>query len=109
MATTPLNSTLPDSKALDAVHQCLRKRTLLPDEHYLDSGYASTELIVGSAKTYGVALITPVLLDTSRQAKDRASFAAHDFTIDWDARQAPPARPVPPETRSCKQEYPKPW
>ncbi|MFH8387571.1 transposase, partial [Kitasatospora sp. NPDC018058] len=43
---------------------------------------------VGSAKTYGVALITPVLLDTSRQAKAQEGFAAHDFAVDWDNRQA---------------------
>ncbi|MDD1064067.1 IS1182 family transposase [Streptomyces cocklensis] len=86
VATT--SSTLPDSKALDAVHHTLQQRRLLPEEHYLDSGYATAELIQGSLKTYGVALVTPVLLDTSRQAKDRNGFAAHDFTIDWHAEQA---------------------
>ncbi|MDW6057473.1 transposase [Streptomyces sp. FXJ1.4098] len=38
--------------------------------------------------TYGIALITPVLLDTSRQAKAQADFAATDFTIDWEAKKA---------------------
>ncbi|MER5917934.1 transposase, partial [Streptomyces sp. NPDC001982] len=33
-------------------------------------------------------MITPVLLDTSRQAKAQEGFAAHDFTIDWDNQQA---------------------
>ncbi|MFJ2582730.1 IS1182 family transposase [Kitasatospora aureofaciens] len=86
VATTA--STLPDSKALEAIHQVLQRRRLLPARHYLDSGYPSAELIVGSAKTYGVALITPVLLDTSRQAKAQEGFAADDFTIDWDNQQA---------------------
>ncbi|WP_198047613.1 IS1182 family transposase [Kutzneria sp. 744] len=81
-------STLPDTKALEPIHQALKHRRLLPARHYLDSGYPSAELIVGSAKTYGVALITPVLLDTSHQAKAREGFAAHDFTIDWDNRKA---------------------
>ncbi|MFE5581255.1 IS1182 family transposase [Kitasatospora sp. NPDC056531] len=86
VATTA--STLPDSKALEPIHQALQRRRLLPARHYLDSGYPSAELIVGSAKTYGVALITPVLLDTSRQAKAQEGFAADDFTIDWDNQQA---------------------
>ncbi|MFE7393700.1 IS1182 family transposase [Streptomyces sp. NPDC057582] len=86
VATTA--STLPDTKTLEPIHQALERRRLLPARHYLDSGYPSAELIVGSVKTYGVALITPVLLDTSRQAKAQEGFAAHDFTIDWDNHQA---------------------
>jgi transposase len=86
IATTA--STLPDSKALEGIHQSQQRRGLLPDEHYLDSGYPSAELITGSVARYGVALITPVLLDTSRQARAQQGFAAHDFTIDWQAQQA---------------------
>ena len=86
IATTA--STLPDSKALESIHRSQQRRGLLPDEHYLDSGYPSAELITGSLARYGVALITPVLLDTSRQAKAKEGFAAHDFTVDWAAQQA---------------------
>jgi transposase len=86
IATTA--SPLPDSKALECIHQSQQRRGLLPNEHYLDSGYPSAELITGSAARYGIALITPVLLDTSRQAKAQAGFAAADFTIDWQAQQA---------------------
>ncbi|SEC84093.1 hypothetical protein SAMN04490356_5747 [Streptomyces melanosporofaciens] len=39
-------------------------------------------------KTYGIALITPVLLDTSPQAKAQTGFAATDFTIDWETEKA---------------------
>ncbi len=86
IATT--SSTVPDSKTLPAVHHRLQQRGLLPDEHYLDSGYATAELIHGSVKTYGIALITPVLLDTSPQAKAQTGFAATDFTIDWETEKA---------------------
>ncbi|MGW1091197.1 IS1182 family transposase [Streptomyces sp. NPDC002596] len=86
VATTA--SPLPDTKALEPIHQALDRPRLLPNRHYLDSGYPSAELIVGSAKAHGVALITPVLLDTSRQAKAQEGFAAHDFIIDWDNQQA---------------------
>jgi transposase len=81
-------STLPDSKALNTIHQTLHRRHLLPARHYLDSGYPSADLIVSSAKDYGIALVTPVLLDTSPQAKAQQGFAAHDFTIDWDRKRA---------------------
>ncbi|MGW6357837.1 transposase [Streptomyces sp. NPDC055092] len=56
--------------------------------HYLDSGYPSADLIVSAAQTYGIALVSPVLLDTSRQPKAQQGFAAHDFTIDWNNKQA---------------------
>ncbi|PYC77879.1 DUF397 domain-containing protein [Streptomyces tateyamensis] len=85
VATTA--STVPDIKALEPIHQRQHRRGLLPGEHYLDSGYASADAIV-TARTRGVALITPVLLDQSRQAREKAGFDAANFTIDWKYQQA---------------------
>ncbi|MCX5233539.1 transposase [Streptomyces sp. NBC_00233] len=84
MATTP--STVPDVKALEPIHQRQHRRGVLPGEHYLDSGYASAHAIV-TARTRGIALITPVLLDQSRQARERRGFDAANFTIDWKYQQ----------------------
>jgi hypothetical protein len=85
VATT--NATVPDVKALQGIHTGLQRRALLPDEHYVDSGYASAELIVGSLPRFGVALITPVLADPSRQARTRTGFDAASFSIDWAKEQ----------------------
>ncbi|MFI6063312.1 transposase [Streptomyces sp. NPDC051286] len=85
VATTP--STVPDDKALPGIHRQLERRSLLPDEHYLDSGYPSADLVVASRKTYGIALITPVLLDQSRQARAEQGFHADAFTVDWKYQQ----------------------
>jgi hypothetical protein len=85
VATT--DATVPDVKAVEGIHARLQRRALLPDEHYVDSGYASAELIVGSLPRYGVALITPVLADTSRQARATEGFDQGAFTIDWHRRQ----------------------
>ncbi|MFC4890644.1 transposase [Streptomyces beijiangensis] len=82
------DATVHDSAMLDPIHQALQRRGLLPGEHYLDSGYASAELIVGSLKKFGVALITPMLRDLSRQARANEGFATHDFRIDWQMQQA---------------------
>ncbi|HEV8648366.1 MAG TPA: IS1182 family transposase [Actinomycetes bacterium] len=86
VATT--DATVPDAKMADKIHQSLAARDLLPAEHYLDSGYPSAELIVGARATYGIALITPVLADTSVQARGNAGFQAAAFTIDWQSRRA---------------------
>ncbi|MCX5215552.1 IS1182 family transposase [Kitasatospora sp. NBC_00240] len=84
VATTA--STVPDVKALDPIHQRQRHRGVLPGEHYLDSGYASADAIL-TARKRGVALLTPVLLDRSRQARERLGFDAANFTIDWKYQQ----------------------
>ncbi|MEE1812886.1 transposase [Streptomyces sp. BE133] len=70
------------------VHHMLAGRGLLPAEHFLDSGYASAELIVGMKKSFGATLVTPVLLNSSPQARAGAGFDRTAFTIDWEKRQA---------------------
>jgi hypothetical protein len=86
VATT--DATVPDSTMTQPIHRALRARALLPARHYLDSGYPSAELIAGSPATFGVTLITPVLLDTSAQARAGAGFDRTAFTIDFDREQA---------------------
>jgi hypothetical protein len=86
VATT--DATVPDSQMTEKIHQMLAARGLLPDEHYLDSGYTSAELLVNARKRFGIALITPVLLlDQSSQARAAAGYDRSAFTIDWDAEQ----------------------
>ncbi|WP_338674350.1 transposase [Streptomyces sp. SCSIO 30461] len=86
VATT--DATVPDVKLVEPVHQALDGRDLLPGEHYLDSGYASAELVVDSLNTFGVALVTPLQGGTSRQQREKAGCQREAFAIDWDARQA---------------------
>src|SRR6266705_1499438 len=85
VATT--DATVPDQAMTEPIHRQLAGRGLLPGEHYVDSGYPSAELIVGSRATFGIALITPVLADTSPQARAGAGFDRAAFHIDWDAQQ----------------------
>jgi transposase len=84
---TTTDATVPDTKATENIHQALARRGLLPGEHYLDSGYPSAELLVGAREKYGIALITPMLLDHSRQGKAQAGYDRTAFAIDWDNQQ----------------------
>ncbi|MET9647668.1 IS1182 family transposase [Streptomyces syringium] len=86
VATT--DATVPDVKLVEPVHQALADRGLLPAEHYLDSGYASAELIVGAQAALGITLVTPLLTGTSRQYRENAGYHREAFAIDWDARRA---------------------
>jgi hypothetical protein len=85
IATT--DATVTDAEMTEPVHHMLAARDLLPAEHFLDSGYASAELTVGMKKNSGVTLVTPVLMNSSPQAR-AGGFDRTAFTIDWDKRQA---------------------
>ncbi|MFI7136181.1 IS1182 family transposase [Nonomuraea sp. NPDC050153] len=85
IATT--DATVPDNQMTGKIHQMLAARGLLPGEHYLDSGYPSAELLVDARTRFGIALITPVLLDHSSQARAAVGYDRSAFTIDWDAEQ----------------------
>ena len=81
-------ATVPDSQMTEPVHDRLARRKLPPGEHYVDSGYASAELLVSSLARYGITLVTPMLADTSPQARAGAGSGRAAFAIDFDARQA---------------------
>ena len=86
VATT--DATVPDSAMTEPIHDALGRRGLLPGEHYVDSGYPSAKLVADAWREHGIALVSPMLADTSPQARAGSGFAAAAFTIDWDARQA---------------------
>ena len=51
-------------------------------------GYGDAELLVDSERQYQVDLFGPVRGDYRRQGQEDKGFAAADFVIAWDARQA---------------------
>ena len=61
---------------------------LAPAEHLVDAGYASAALVARAARGHGIALVCPMLLDHSRQARAGAGYARADFALDFDARTA---------------------
>jgi transposase len=85
VATT--DASVPDVAMTEPIHQGLHRRGLLPAEHYVDSGYPSADLLVSSKAQYGIALITPMLADTSPQARAGQGFDRTAFTVDWDEQQ----------------------
>jgi transposase len=77
-----------DFEVLSTVQADLAKRSLLPDEHLVDSGYMSAGHIVTSQSEHGVQLIGPVLPDPSWQSKTTGAFGVAAFAIDWKNRTA---------------------
>ena len=67
VATT--DATVTDNQMTGAIHDDLAGKNLAPGRHYLDSGYLSAALVVSALTTRGIALVGPLLADTSAQAR----------------------------------------
>ena len=80
------DATVPDNTATIPIHRDLAARGLAPARHYLDSGYPSVPNLVAARREHGITVITPLLGDSSRQAKTGNGYSRDDFTIDYDTR-----------------------
>ena len=86
VATT--DATVTDHQMTGAIHDDLAEKNLAPGRHYLDSGYLSAAVVVSALAAWGIALIEPLLADTSAQARADHGYARADFTIDYDSKTA---------------------
>jgi hypothetical protein len=85
VATT--DAAVTDAEMTMPVTAALHRKGLAPGRHYADSGYASAALMLQAA-ALGVTLVTPLLSDTSRQARENKGYDRSAFAIDYDARTA---------------------
>lgn len=76
-------STVTDDAAVEPIHQGLEEKSLLPNEHLMDTGYVTAEHLVNSRTQYDVEIIGPVRSDPSWQARNHSKFAADQFKFDW--------------------------
>jgi transposase len=77
-----------DGEMTPQVHEDLRQKGLLPAVHLVDTGFLDAELIATSRRDYGVNLLGPTRPDVKWQAKEGTGFAAQQFVIDWETKQA---------------------
>jgi transposase len=84
VATT--DATVTDNQMTGVIHDDLAGKSLAPGRHYQDSGYLSAALVVSEAARHGIALIGPLLADTSPQARAGHGYARADFTVDYDSK-----------------------
>jgi len=81
VATT--DATVTGNQMTAAIHDDLARKNLAPGRGYLDSGYLSAELVVSELARHGIALIGPLLADTSAQARAGNGYARADFTTGY--------------------------
>jgi transposase len=79
-----VNATEQDFNAVEPIHEDLKERDLLPDDHLVDMGYTSAPLLYDSREDYGVNLFGPVVERHSWQ--QATGYEIEDFHIDWEQR-----------------------
>jgi transposase len=77
----------PDVAAVDTIHQALKRRDCLPEQHLVDGGYMVGHTLVDSQEKYGVDLFGPAPKNTTWQAKQKGGFTTEMFQIDWERQQ----------------------
>lgn len=78
---------IPDITMGAPIHESLKKKELLPDQHLVDSGYVEAKWIVQSAKEEKVSIIGPPRPNNQWQSLTKTGFALSDFSIDWENKQ----------------------
>jgi len=84
VATT--DATVTDNQMTTAICEDLARKNLAPGRSYLDSGYLSAAVVVSALTTWGIALIGPLLADTSAQARAGHGYARAGFAVDYDSK-----------------------
>ena len=67
-----------DSVRVTPVHETLKRKDLLPSEHFVDNRYVTSKLLVTSKKDYGVALVGPI-----KAYREPKGLSLDLFEIDW--------------------------
>jgi transposase len=77
-----------DDARTAVIHEALKNKELLPEQHIVDTGYVDAKLLVQSQHDYELELIGPTRGNYRWQARDKTGFDASHFLIDWQAEQA---------------------
>ena len=94
-------ATTQDQQVVNSIHQSLAEQNLLPNQHLVDQGYTSAQLITGSKRDYQVELFGPVSIHQGWQARAGMGFDLSHFQIDWEKRKV--YCPQGKESRSWKK------
>jgi transposase len=79
-------STESDNAPVETIHRDLAEKGCLPDEHIVDPGYMSVELLIKARQDYDIDLLGPVPDDNSWQSRE-GGYDSSRFTIDWDQQR----------------------
>jgi transposase len=67
------------------VHERLKQNQIVPEEHFLDAGYVSADLVL-QCREEGIEIVGPMAHNSTWQHVANKGFALDDFKIDWDKK-----------------------
>ena len=82
-----VKATTQDQLTTPVIHQALAFKELLPDQHMVDQGYTSAQILVDSQRAYDIDLVGPVAVNQHWQAKAGQGYALSDFQVNWKTRK----------------------
>jgi transposase len=77
-----------DGECTPRIHEALQTKDLLPSVHLVDTGYVYAQWLISSRQDYGIDLLGPTRSNYHWQTQAAAGFAASDFALDWQRREA---------------------
>jgi transposase len=77
-------ATTQDEQMTNTIHQRLAAKALLPQEHLIDRGYVTTNILMDSQQQHGVEVVGPIKVNTTWQAQLGKGFDVSCFHIDWE-------------------------
>ncbi|MCC5605205.1 IS1182 family transposase [Nostoc favosum] len=76
-------ATTQDQTVVPSIHQSLAQKNLLPQQHLVDQGYTSSQLLSSSERDYDIDLFGPVAVNGAWQAKAGLGFDVSHFRVNW--------------------------
>jgi hypothetical protein len=73
-----------DESVLSTIHTDLAEKRLLPEQHLVDAGFATSAKLIQTQVCYGVDLVGPTLKTHWYQAE--TGYDLTHFSIDWEAQ-----------------------
>jgi transposase len=77
-----------DDARTSLIHEALKHKELLPEQHIVDTGYVDAKLLVESQQDLQIDLVGPTRRNHQWQAREPTGFDADHFLIDWEHQQA---------------------
>jgi transposase len=65
-----------DDARTATIHEGLKQKDLLPEQHIVDTGYVDAQLLHSSQQDFGIDLVGPTHPDVKWQAQQKTGFAA---------------------------------
>ncbi|PON10838.1 IS5/IS1182 family transposase, partial [Candidatus Entotheonella serta] len=81
-------ATVHEAMCAATIHQALVDKEVPPDEHFVDSAYIDSELLLQSRQDHAITLRGPTRGDSAWQGRTEEAYSLEDFVLDWDQQQA---------------------